>query len=103
VTAAFGAVNLFQHQNYTDPNNFASGVGSENHLIGDGLTLYLRINDDGVNLTTSYSFDGVNFRQLGQQGRTVFMAGGPDGVGFFAACTGSAGEQTLSILSWVQT
>jgi len=103
VTATFGSVNLMQHQNYTNPNTFSSVVASENHLISDQFVVYLRINDDGVNLTTFYSFDGVNFRQLGQQGRTVFMAGGPDHVGFFVACTGSAGEQTLSIPSRVQS
>jgi hypothetical protein len=64
---------------------------------------WLQITDDGTNLLFFYSHDGVNFIQLGSEGRTVFMAGGPNQYGIFGNVDSSAAAFDVSFASWVQS
>jgi hypothetical protein len=76
-------------------NTFLTGAGGNFH--------WLRVTDDGTNLRFAVSMDGVNFLEVGTEGRTVHMAGGPNEVGFFANVDSAAGGMATSLFSWVQT
>lgn len=64
---------------------------------------WLRITDNGTNLLFSISTDGVNFVQRGSEGRTVFMAGGPNQFGIFGNVDSAAAAFTFSVASWIVT
>jgi hypothetical protein len=66
--------------------NYTPGVLCGWQCRGTGL-LWLKVRDDGVNLTTSASNDGVRWVQVTQGLRSVYFSGGaPDTVGLFFAC-----------------
>ena len=46
--------------------------------------VWLKIEDDNTDLNFSISEDGVNWVEIFSEGRTTFMAGGPDRIGFGA-------------------
>lgn len=90
---------------YTNDTTF-SAVGAVNLALPGVMGTqwhWLRVRDDGTNLIFSMSLDGVNFVQMGSEGRTVFMAGGPNQVGIFGDTEGSPGAFDVSFASWVQT
>lgn len=89
---------------FTNDTTF-SAVGPVNvGLTGaPGGFHWMRLTDDGTDLRFAASLDGVNFKEYGTEGRTVFMAGGPNQVGFFSNVDSASGEMSLSVLSWVQT
>lgn len=64
---------------------------------------WLRVTDNGTNLLFSISLDGRNFIQLGSEGRTVFMAGGPNQYGIFGNADGGVAAFDVSFTHWVQT
>jgi hypothetical protein len=64
---------------------------------------WLRITDNGTNLLFSLSTDGVNFVQFGSEGRTVFMAAGPNQFGLFGNVDSGAAAFTASFASWLVT
>ena len=59
---------------------------------------WLRLGDDGVNLTYSWSIDGQHWKQFFSVSRTDFFGAGPTQVGFFAYANGCAIE--IGVLSW---
>lgn len=94
-----------QHVKYTNNTTF-SAVGAVNLAIPGALGTqwhWLRITDNGTNLLFLYSIDGVNFVQMGSEGRTVFMAGGPNQYGIFGNVDQSAVSFDASFAHWLQT
>jgi hypothetical protein len=89
------AGSVLQATKFSNDTTFAAG--GTNPLITVGVTgvvgnfHWLRVTDDGTNLRFALSLDGVNFLEYGTEGRTVFMAGGPNQVG-------SAGRQGTSAI-----
>jgi len=66
------------------------------------VPLWLRIRDDGTNISVWRSTDGQHFIQIGaNQLRGDFITGGPTQVGFFAY--NNTRRIALAILSWVST
>lgn len=64
--------------NYNSPSSF-NGYNSGATWSGAYIT-WLKLTDDGTNLTLSYSFDGVNYLTALTQVRTTFLT--PDHIGF---------------------
>ena len=62
--------------------------------------LWLRIKDDGTNRLFSVSTDGVNWTQVGTEGRTTYLTATK--VGWFIRTQGP-GPQVASLLAWTQT
>jgi hypothetical protein len=94
-----------QHVKYNSDTSFNS-VGVFNQvMVGDlgSQWHWLRITDNGTNLLFSYSIDGVNFAQMGSEGRTSFMAGGPNQYGIMANVDSSAAAFDASFAHWLQT
>lgn len=86
---------------FTNPTTF-SAVGAVNTSLygGPGSFHWLAIEDDGTDLHFLVSLDGVNYVEYGTEGRTVFMAGGPDQIGYFANVDSNGGGWSLSMMSW---
>jgi len=94
-----------QHVKYTNDTTFNS-VGVFNQtMVGDLGTQWhwLRITDNGTNLLFFYSIDGVNFAQMGSEGRTVHMAGGPNQYGIMVNVDQNAAAFDASFAHWLQT
>lgn len=103
-TFALYANGLVQATKYTNDTTFSAALaGSITVLNLAGHWHWIRIKDDGTNLIFSISRDGVNFVQVGSQGRTVFMAGGPNQIGLCANVDSSVGGFASSFASWLQT
>lgn len=67
---------------------------------------WFRVRDDGTNLIFSVSGDGVTFIQIETRGRTDFLAGGPNQVGFFVEAFNSGTpnfDAVATLRSWAQT
>lgn len=98
-TLAHQADGTLQTLKYTNDTTF-SGVGPVNAALTPrntvGTLFWLRIADDGVNLIFSTSRDGRNFTQRGSEGRTAFMAGGPNQIGLFGIVEASAAAFDIS-------
>lgn len=60
-----------------------------------GGLIWLKLEDNATNLIFSVSLDGVNWRQIFSEGRTAFMAGGPDQIGF------AIQSNTASVTPWM--
>ncbi|MHC4301286.1 MAG: hypothetical protein ACYS7Y_28795 [Planctomycetota bacterium] len=65
-------------QKWTNPTTFSANAG--NAYTPFAGRVWVRIADNATNLITSISHDGINWTQTFSEGRTVFMAGGPDEV-----------------------
>lgn len=59
---------------------------------------YMRVKDDGTNLTFSASADGISFAQFNQQSRTAFLSGGANQVGLGYNCQVVGGTGTAIAL-----
>ena len=80
--------------NFTDLNTYAGTVPFVTAIPFSRIK-FLQFKDDGVNHTFYYSEDGVNFIQVWQQSRTVFLAT-PSRIGLalYPNATTSAGSST---------
>ena len=58
-----------------------SSTAATTGIYDPSVPVYMRIQDDGTNLTFSWAADGVHFWQFFQAGRTAFLAAGPNQVG----------------------
>jgi hypothetical protein len=88
----------------TNPTTFNATAFS----IGDASVQYqyLKVKDDGTNLIFYLSPDGLIWNQVYSEGRTVFMAGGPNQVGLVSennAVTGPALEATFEFFRRTDT
>lgn len=89
---------------YTNDTTFSATLGATLTTINlAGHWHWLRIKDDGTNLLFFVSRDGVNFVQVTSEGRTVFMAGGPNQIGLYANVDSAAAGFSTSFASWLQT
>lgn len=87
-------------EKYTNATTFGSTVFS----AGQGSfisPIFLKVVDDGVNLTWSWSPDGVGFIQLYQEARTSYLASIAD-VGFFANSNNATYPAASLLISWTQ-
>lgn len=102
VTMAVGFGNTFPgdvefvSQDYTNETSFSASNATQDAIpVG---VVWLRIADDGVTRTASYSFDGYNFVTLLSEGRTTFLTA--DEVGFFMNTSSAAVQAAGTLLSW---
>lgn len=100
---AFSGAGDIAHARFPSPTSWAGAVSEGSYTWRHQANAWLRIADNGTNLTTSVSMDGVNFRLLSSVSRTGFMTAGPTLVGFFAVPASAAVGAGGSILSWVIT
>jgi hypothetical protein len=76
-----------------------NAVGVNNLLPPYGRIIWLRMSDNGTNVTYEYSWDKINLKLSVTQGRTVGFTTAPDKVAF-AAQVQSASIST-PIVGWI--
>lgn len=85
-------------ENWTNPTTFSASLANTAYLAA--TPTWFRLTDDGTNLTFALSYDGfsASFIQIHTMGRTTFMAGGPDQIGFITR--NDSGARVVSLQSW---
>ena len=87
---------------FTDPNTFSANATTNRSYNFFNDQLWYQIEDPGSgNLVFRVSSDGQNWFELGLDGRTAFMAGGPDQVCFAFNPRGGA-NKLFHLRSWVE-
>lgn len=86
---------------YNSPSSFNSFLSGEKLVDADSPFVWHQIEDDGTDLKFRVSSDGINFFELGSEGRTAFMAGGPDQIGWTMSSRGLA-NKLLYLKSWTE-
>lgn len=69
--------------NWNSATGFNSDVLGRRTIFTPKQPTWLRVTDDGTDLIYEYSCNGIDWLEFTTQGRTAFMAGGPDQVGWF--------------------
>lgn len=67
-------------ERWTNSTTFSATIRTIDMLTLIGNALWFKIEDDGTDLTYYISNDGTNWIEVESNGRTAFMAGGPDQV-----------------------
>lgn len=85
----------------TNETTFSALVDSE--LENNNDAVWLQLQDDGTNIRGYASYDGYNFVEWWNEGRTSFMAGGANQIGFFACSntTSTASGAVFHFKSWI--
>lgn len=105
-TGEFMIINLetgdiAQASRYDSPSTFNSVWGSHTPFDFDYDQMWVQFEDDNTNLFARVSNDGVNFFQIGTEGRTVFMAGGADQIIWVFNPRGGA-DKLIHLRSWIE-
>lgn len=91
---------------YTNPTTFSAAVSGRFEPHSYSSTIWLQIEDDNVDLFWRCSHDGINWFEIASEGRTAFMAGGPDDIGFNISergpGSGEGSEKEFTIKSWLE-
>lgn len=87
-------------EDWNSATSFNAQLATRTGYLTGPLPLWMRIADNGTNLIYSASTSGfdASFEQIHSVGRTAFMAGGPDQIGFLVRNDGRA--QGLTVHSW---
>jgi len=70
-------------------NSFASSAGIVGTMPSVSFPLWFKVQDDGTNITCSFSRTGALYFPIGSVGRTAFLSSGPTGVGLLIGSNGS--------------
>lgn len=73
----------------------------DSYIENEAEQLWLRIGDDGTNVTGEVSYNGYDWMECFNEGRTSYMAGGPDQVGFGMENGNGDADAELWIKSWI--
>src|SRR5262249_48606364 len=95
--------NAFILEQGRETNETTFNASTATRQFAQWQPIFLRLNDTGSNIVTAYSLDGVNFITLNTEGRTAFMAGGPNQVGLHTMSDGTGVAPRMSVLSWIET
>lgn len=91
--------NLVAAHKFTDPTTFSSTLASINARSQEA---WLRIEDDNVDLNFSVSADGINWYEIGSEGRTTFMASAPDEIFWGVNSLSSQDNALFHLQSWTE-
>lgn len=84
----------------TNETTFSANVDSDANF--DGHYAWIRLEDDNTNVRGYLSPDGFNWVELWNEGRTSFMAGGPDRIGFGCMSGNGAAGAYFHFKTWIQ-
>ena len=88
--------------NYTDDTTFSAAIRAAEEWSSPMGPVWLRIEDDNTDLNFSVSMDGIHFIEYTTQGRTAFMAGGPDEVGVYVNNLNSGDDAKVTLLAYLE-
>jgi hypothetical protein len=83
---------------FNSPTSFSAAYSGAFNINFVGPYLWLRINDNGTNRISSFSFDGINFRQIQTIVNTDFIT--PDKIGFYADANNASNDCAITLVSW---
>jgi hypothetical protein len=83
---------------YNTATSASSATVVDSLDIASNTTVWLKMVDDGVNQTFSYSFDGQGYVQVLQESRTAFLT--PSDIGICITCQSASQTQGGTFLSW---
>lgn len=84
----------------TNPTTFSAEV--DTFIDNEAEEIWLRMGDDGVDVFGEVSYNGWDWETCFNEGRTSFMAGGPDRVGFaMATGTNADADAEVYFKSWI--
>src|SRR5581483_3562113 len=87
---------------YTNPTTLSGNYKVISANILKSSMTWLKMADDGVNLTFSYSNNNIDYIDLYQVARNDFFSVGPNQVGYAINSNNVNGNATLTLLSWQQ-
>jgi hypothetical protein len=87
-------------QKFTNPTTFSSAPIERGGWTITSEVIWFKIEDDGTSLKFYCSDCGFEWIQIFSEGRTVFMSGGPDEVGFFANDFNNNFEMLARLVHW---
>jgi hypothetical protein len=79
------------------------GTTLVNRIVGNRTQAWLRMSNDGTNIISSYSFDGMNLIQIDSHAKTGSFTTDSDEAGYFVCNRSSGADQRLSTLSWMES
>jgi hypothetical protein len=93
--------NSLYHQQMTNATTHSSNPSSSGGWPY-AQPVWLQLSDNGTNIISRVSNDGYHWHQIYSQGRTAFMAGGPNQIGW--AINGyNPGQGEATLVHWVVT
>ena len=87
---------------YTNETTFNSVLAGVDRIDCDSPYWWQQIEDDGTDLKFRVGTDGTNWWELGTEGRTVWMAGGPNQVGWAMPSVGLL-DKLGHLKAWYET
>jgi hypothetical protein len=79
------------------------GTSSDAWEILHRSPMWLRLTNDGTDLTWQYSFDGVHFSIVATRAKTADFTTAPNQIGYVVNEQGNANIVVMSVLSWSET
>lgn len=86
---------------FNSVSSFNSTLVGPNALIVP-TPVFLKVVDDGTNLTWSWGFNGLDFLQVYQGAKGAFLTGGPTAVGFYSNSNNATWDTSILLVSWAQ-
>jgi hypothetical protein len=83
-----------------------TAIGSTLFNRSVGMTrgrAWFRMRNDGTNIISSYSVDGVNFTEVDSHAKTASFTTDSNEAGYFVCPRSSGADQRMSVLSWVES
>lgn len=98
--ATFGDPSAIRILKYNNATSFNSDLfGYQNWFVGKRFS-WFRLEDDNTDLKFWISTNGIQWIEVASEGRTAFMAGGPDEVGVYGNANSSSIQDSLVITHW---
>lgn len=86
---------------FTNPSTFSGVAATNNPFEYEWDEMWVQVEDDNTDLKARMSMDGITWYELGIDGRTAFMAGGPDQICWAFNPRGSA-NKLMHLRSWIE-
>lgn len=102
--ARTSGVSQFAAYYFSSPTTFNTSLLTDsNNGMAPQHPIWIRIGDNGTNLTLDLSPDGYNWIQQASVARTNNFTSAPDQVGIFVNPENSSDSTALTLLSWQET
>jgi hypothetical protein len=102
ITTGAATLSEFYVDNFTTSTSFSSTAVTSNLGASAGFK-FIRVSDNGTNITMAYSYDGIGWHVYYDFSRTNFFTVAPNQFGFFIFNNSAALNVCSTLLSWSVT
>lgn len=88
---------------YTNPTTISANYKVASANIFKSPLIWLRVADNGTNLTFSYSNNNIDYTSFFSAARNNFFTTGPNQVGYAINSNTTSGNAIMTLLSWSET